>query len=1020
MEDETGMQQDHSGGLGNGGPNRWRRAAISGLGLVALGWGGLAIPVRANPGKADQGLRTFATPVYAVERLGDGRILIGGGFNQVTDTSISDPIKEVPRSKVAQILPNGSLDTGFVPPTFSWGGSASNADVYSVAAQTNNKVLVGGRFDAVNGAPSPPLVRLNANGTLDGTFNGAIGGTVYVVKLQPDGQILVGNDQTGQGLQRLNGDGTVDGSFAVNLGANPQVLALELYPDGRILAGGYFNKTTPPARTNLVLLNRDGSVSGGIFPVRVQTVRALELAHDGKIYVGGGAGFFNPYGTPLDGVARLLADGSYDSSWTPEVGAGSTVYAIREQPDGRLIIGGNFTTVNGATRWGIARLRPDGNVDPVFGPPQLQDVRAFALLPEGGLVTGGANLPAMERLHDDGTGSGFRTIMTAQDPHLGGGVLALAVQPDGRIIAGGQELLATTTLAATNNLFRLRADGRRDPDFNPPTNLQWVSAAAVQDDGRTLVAGYAGNLSTATVLRLTYAGLPDAGFAAPAFVGYSPVIRGLSLQPDGRVLAWGGFTNVNGTARFGLVRLNTNGTVDAGFAATLTNACLAAALQGDGKLLVSGFYSAGTTNQVFRLNTNGTVDASFTPWTIGSTLRSVQAIAVQADGAIVVGGEFDVDGRRNLARLQTNGTLDASFACTAASVTNGVVRSVVLDASGKLAVGMDLHNHNGFGRSPVVQVMPDGGPDLLFAADLVFFPGSYRNSYASLARQRDGRLLAAGLTFEFGAQVLDDTSLVRVQNDPPAGRLEFTAPGELTWSRSASVPEAQNVWFELSQDGGMTWTRLGDGVRIPGGWRLGGLALPWSGIVRARARTPSGTYNGSSGVVEQAAPFATRAEVVLATWLESFYQTPFVPTRALMFSDTDQDGSPNLREFAFGTLPNEFKSGFGSLEFAGSFINGGQLLLPGQPTLRTETGFGDARDRRLLFVRRSDHARLGLRYVPEFSSDLQAWAEAGEPGTVVAGAGDYEVVSLPLPPADLSPEPEKWFARIRLHVEPEP
>ena len=1020
MEDETDMGNHDSGGLGNGGPTSWRRTAISGLVLAAWCWGGWAVPVRANPGKADQGLRCFAAPVYAVERLGDGRILIGGGFYQVTDTSISDPIKEVPRSKVALILPRGSLDTNFVPPTFSWGGNANDAEVYSVAAQTNNKVLVGGRFDAVNGAPSPPLVRLNANGTLDGSFNGAISGTVYVVKLQPDGQILAGNDRTGQGLQRLNGDDTADGSFAVNLGANPQVLALELYPDGRILAGGYFNKTTPPARTNLVLLNRDGSVSGSIFPVRVQTVRALELAHDGKIFIGGGAGFFNPYGTPLDGVARLLADGSYDSAWTPEVGAGSTVYAIREQPDGRLIIGGNFTTVNGATRWGIARLRPDGNVDPVFVPPQLQDVRAFALLPEGGLVSGGANLSAMERLHDDGTGSGFRTIMTAQDPHLGSGVSALAVQPDGRILAGGHELRSESTLEPTNNLFRLRADGRRDPDFNPPTNLYWVSAAAVQDDGRTLVSGYAGNLSTATVLRLNYAGIPDASFTPPAMDGYSPVIRGLALQPDGRVLVWGGFTNLNGAVQRGLARLLTNGAGDASFASSNSITCLAAALQGDGKVVVSSFLTEHNTNQVFRLNTNGTVDASFTPWTDGSSLQSVQAIAVQADGAIVVGGEFDVGGRRNLARLLTNGTLDASFACTDASVTNGEVRSLVLNASGGLAVGMDLDSHNGTGRSPVVQLLADGSPDLLFAADLEFNPAASENGFASVALQRDGRLLAAGLSFEFGAQVLDNTSVVRLQNHPPAGRLEFTAPGELTWYRSASVPEAQNTWFELSEDGGMTWTRLGAGVRIPGGWRITGLALPWSGLVRARARTPSGTYNGSSGVVEQALPFTTRAEVVLATWLESFYQTPFVPTRALMFSDTDQDGNPNLREFAFGTLPNEFKSGFENLEFAGSFINGGQLLLPGQPTLRTETGFGDARDRRLLFVRRSDHADIGLQYVPEFSADMQAWAEAGEPGTVVAGAGDYEVVSIPLPPADLSPAPEKLFARIRLHVEPEP
>lgn len=286
---------------------------------------------------------------------------------------------------------------------------------------------------------------------------------------------------------------------------------------------------------------------------------------------------------------------------------------------------------------------------------------------------------------------------------------------------------------------------------------------------------------------------------------------------------------------------------------------------------------------------------------------------------------------------------------------------------------------------------------------------------AALALQRDGRLLAVGERFRL-EYLAPYPGVVRLQNAPPAGRLEINAPGQVTWYRSGSAPEAQHVEFELSTDGGMTWSVLGRGARIPGGWRLSGLALPWSGHIRARARTVGGYHNGSSGLVEQAAPFATRVEVVQATWMEEHYQQPFTPGTATMFSDSDFDTFANLLEFAFNTRPDDDTSGWRALSFNGSFINGGILAESGQLALMTETGLGDELDRRLLFIRRADHAAIGLRYVPEFSADMQAWEEGDDPGTVISTDEDYEVVSLPLPVAVL--DSQRQFGRIRLVVGP--
>jgi uncharacterized delta-60 repeat protein len=112
-------------------------------------------------------------------------------------------------------------------------GQAGGSVVASVAPQADGKLLIGGFFNtAVNGTNRYGLARLNSNGSLDNSFDPAVGG--FPIALQPDGKVLVG------GYARLNADGSLDSSFNPGTGAYGVVRSITLQADGKVLVGGGF------------------------------------------------------------------------------------------------------------------------------------------------------------------------------------------------------------------------------------------------------------------------------------------------------------------------------------------------------------------------------------------------------------------------------------------------------------------------------------------------------------------------------------------------------------------------------------------------------------------------------------------------------------------------------------------------------------------------------------------------------------------------------------------------------------
>jgi uncharacterized delta-60 repeat protein len=342
-------------------------------------------------------------------------------------------------------------------------------------------------------------------------------------------------------------------------------------------------------------------------------VRAFAVQADGKILVGG---FFTSIGGQTrNRIALLNPDGSLDASFDPNANQG--VFAVPVQADGKILVGGYFTSMGGQTRNGIARLNPDGSLDTSFDPNANSDVRPIAVQADGKILVGGSfssiggqTRKCIARLNPDGS------LDATFDPNVTdttgtGAVFAVAVQADGKILVGG--VFTSIGGQTRNNIARLNPDGSLDAAFDPNANF-FVEALAVQADGKILVGGL--------------------------------------------------FSSIGGQTRNGIARLNSDGLLDASFDPNANGQVHALAVQADGKILVGGFISIGgqTFNGIARLNSDGSLDASFDP----NANDFVFAVAVQADGKILVGGDFTSIGgqpRNRIARLTPTGCSVTSTVC---------------------------------------------------------------------------------------------------------------------------------------------------------------------------------------------------------------------------------------------------------------------------------------------------------------------------------------------------------------------
>ena len=370
----------------------------------------------------------------------------------------------------------------------------------------------------------------------------------------------------------FDGDGRITTNF---IGGNDVAYALALQPDGKLVAAGVAGGNFALVRYNSdggldASFDGDGKVITDLGSNDI--ARALVMQPDGKIVVAGASG----NGSNDDFVlARYNPDGSLDASFdsdgwvtTDFLGGVDIAYALALQPDGKLVAAGRANN-GGSYEFALARYNPDGSLDSSF----------------------------------DGDGKLTSNIFSSDDT-----IYALVVQPDNKIVAAGS---SSYNLSYNFALARYNSDGSLDTSFDCDGKVttdffgqtDTARALALQPDGKIVAAGYAyGSNYDFALARYHPNGLLDTSFdgdgkVTTAFFGSDDFAYALTLQPDGDLVAAGAARNGSNND-FALARYRSNGSLDTSFDGDgrVTTAFLgnfdyayAMILQPDGKLVAAGY-----------------------------------------------------------------------------------------------------------------------------------------------------------------------------------------------------------------------------------------------------------------------------------------------------------------------------------------------------------------------------------------------------------------------------------------------
>ena len=365
----------------------------------------------------------------------------GLGFNQYISLIVdfSDQNVEIFKNNVKKILKdwryfvkinlNGDLDNDL-----NVNNNFNNA-ISTITTQLDNKILIGGGFIKYQGKDQKFIIRLNENGTKDNTFNTGDGfnNNVNIIVLQTDNKILIGGEfRSYKSIEynriiRLNTDGSVDNTFNIGTGFDNIVNIITIQNDNKILIGGFFTIYKGVSKKRIIRLNTDGNIDNtfNIGDGFNQHINTIVIQIDGKILVGGM--FTNYNGATSNRIIRLNTDGSIDNTFNIGDGFNDTVNSITLQTDGKIIVGGEFTTYNTITYNRIIRLNTDGSVDNTF---------------------------------DIGTG-------------FDDDVYTITIQTDNKILVGGT--FTTYNTSESGKIVRLNSNGIKDNTFDIGTGFSFTT-----------------------------------------------------------------------------------------------------------------------------------------------------------------------------------------------------------------------------------------------------------------------------------------------------------------------------------------------------------------------------------------------------------------------------------------------------------------------------------------------------------------------------------------------------------------
>ena len=372
---------------------------------------------------------------------------------------------------------------------------------YSILSVEDGNVLIGGDFTSYNGYPKIRLAKITTRGELFYSFNSGIGFTgqvegfteVDTMALQTDGKYLIGGGFTAYGgtsiqsLCRLNVDGTLDTTFTGST---------------YVYSGG---------------------------PMSLSRVRSVIQQTDGKILVGGGFDLFN--GSSQNFIVRLNSDGTKDTSFNIGSGFNGAVTVIKQLSDGKIMVGGNFTTYSGQPYDNLIKLNIDGSIDTSF----------------------------------------INYSFCCNPP-----VYSIVEQPNGQILIGGSFNYYDTATVSAYGIVRLNSDGSIDTVFRdnftigfvqPPD--EWINLA-LQSDGKIVAVGdftnyrYSGgtNVTSNRIARFNSNGTLDTTFTGATLNGFNSTVWGILIRPTNKYLLVGQFTEYSGQSNNRIIELFNDGTID--------------------------------------------------------------------------------------------------------------------------------------------------------------------------------------------------------------------------------------------------------------------------------------------------------------------------------------------------------------------------------------------------------------------------------------------------------------------------
>ena len=807
-------------------------------------------PGALDPTFADSGMSRLSfggdyETCRAVAVQSDGKLLLAGGGDFGSGSQF-----ELVRLGTNNVRDLSFGTAGAVLTPFFDEPIFADASAAAIAVQADGKIVAVGSADYDNGGSQYydfAVARYNADGSLDNSFGSGgkvltdLGGAASVgaLVIQPDGKLVVaGTAGTSFALARYQTNGLLDTTFGTGGtvstyaggGIGTGATGLLRQPNGRLIAVGSGNGGNSFAvlcyTTNGVL---DGTFgSGGIvyttIPGAISSYamcaayeRSFFISNPDKFVVGGGA---NNNSWSVSAVVRYNVDGTLDTTFgnggivTNSFASGavsSTCTAILDVGvlgTGHKIIVGGQGSLPGVIYFGIARLLGSGAPDTTFGSSGSgmtalsfgvgrRDLANALTVQSGNYVLAGVSYADTNISNGNLAAARFTSGGLLDTSFGSGGVVtfdlagqsyaqAVAVQPDGRVVAAGGAWVGPISFG----LARYNRDGTPDVSFGSFGRVtvavgavaSSANALQLQPDGRIVTAGFydftnfSGTLAGFALARHNSDGTLDASFGTggvvtTTFGTSADSATGVALQSDGKIVAAGNtqVDSINHIYNIALARYTTNGQLDGSFGgsgkivtqvASGQSYAGAVAIQPDAKIVVGGYgqVGAGTNFALLRFLSDGTLDTSFgsfgrvtTDFGSGNPALG-NALALQADGKIILAGQVGMGGITAIAmaRYTATGTLDSSFG-TAGKVTTqvGIVydtaSAVAVMPNGKILVAGPSEQGNEY-KYAVLRYLPDGSLDASFGGGgkvlVNFSDGS--DAANALAIDEIGRAVVAG------------------------------------------------------------------------------------------------------------------------------------------------------------------------------------------------------------------------------------------------------------------------------------